>query len=312
MSPPWSMKWATLAVLCAGVAVAQPAQPQRTFDSAQSAADALISAAERDDTAALIDIFGPGGKDLIQSGDEVQDKNARVSFLSKAHEKKVVVVDPKNPARATLSVGDDDWPLPVPIVKTKGKWHFDATAGRDEIVRRRIGANELDAIQVCRGFVEAQHEYASIPHDGANQYAQKIFSSPGKKDGLYWEAADGTPGGPVSKVVADAIQEGYPAKPGGGYHGYHFLVLKGQGPAAPLGQLDYVVEGVMIGGFALLAVPSEYGVSGIQTFMVGPDGVVYQKDLGAKTQELAKNITLYNPDKTWSPTNDEWPPDSTP
>src|SRR5262249_11795851 len=132
--------------------------------------------------------------------------------------------------------------------KTKGRWHFDAVAGGDEIVRRRIGANELDAIQVARGFVEAQHSYASDPHDGVNQYAQRIFSTPGKMDGLYWENADGTPGGPISKAVANAIQEGYPAQPGGGYHGYHFIVLNGQGPAAPLGQLDYVVEGVMIGG----------------------------------------------------------------
>ncbi len=304
MSPPWIV----VAALCAATAAGQ--QPQRTFDTAQSAADELIAAAQRDDVPALIDIFGPGGKDLVDSGDPVQDKNARVAFLSDAHEKKSVVIDTKDPNRATLHVGDNDWPMPVPIVRTKGKWHFDAAAGRDEILRRRIGTNELDAIQVCLGFVEAQHEYASTPHDGVNQYAQMIFSSPGKMNGLYWETADGTPGGPVSKAVASAIMEGYPAQPGGGYHGYNFIVLHGQGPAAPMGTLDYVVENIMIGGFALLAVPVEYGVSGIQTFMVGPNGIVYQKDLGPKTAELAKAITRYNPDKTWKSTNDEWPPDT--
>lgn len=308
MTPPW----VAIAVLCVASAGAQTLQPQRTFDTAQSAADALIAATERDDMPLMLDIFGPGGKDLLDSGDAVQDKNARIAFLSAAHDKKSVAVDPKNPNRATLAVGDDEWPLPVPIVKTQGKWHFDASAGRDEILRRRIGANELDAIQVCRGFDEAQRAYATEPHDGVNQYAQKIFSSPGKQDGLYWENADGTPGGPVSKAVANAIQEGYTAEPGGGYHGYHFYVLHSQGPAAPMGQMDYVVKGIMIGGFALLAVPAEYGVSGIQTFIVGPDGIVYQKDLGPKTEDLARSINWYNPDKTWKRTDDEWPPDATP
>jgi hypothetical protein len=303
MSPPWIV----VAVLCAATAAGQP---QRTFDSAQSAADALIAAAQKDDAPALLELFGPSGEDLIHSGDAVQDKNARSTFAALAAEKKSVVVDPKNKDRATLYVGAQEWPLPVPIEKSKGKWSFNSAAGRDEVLHRRIGTNELDAIQVCRGFVEAQHDYAAEPHDGINQYAQRIFSTPGRMDGLYWETANGDPAGPVSKAVADAIQEGYAAQPGGGYHGYRFVVLHGQGPDAPMGQLDYIVKGVMIGGFALLAVPMEYGVSGVKTFMVGPEGVVYQKDLGPNTGELAKAINRYNPDKTWKSTEDEWPPDA--
>jgi hypothetical protein len=303
MSPPWL----ALVALCVGTAAGQP---QRTFDTAQSAADALIAAIQREDIPSVLEIFGPGGQDLVQSGDPVQDRNLRLAFVSMALDKKSVVVDPQNKDRAILSVGDQDWPLPVPIVKSKGKWHFNSTAGRDEIVHRRIGTNELDAIQVCRGFVEAQHDYASDRHDGVNQYAQRIFSTPGTMDGLYWENADGTPAGPISKAVATAIQEGYASRPGGGFHGYTFTVLNGQGPDAPMGQLDYITKGVMIGGFALLAVPVEYGVSGVKTMMVGPEGIVYQKDLGPKTEELAKAITRYNPDKTWKPTKDEWPADA--
>lgn len=303
MGPPWIV----LAVLCAATAAGQP---QRTFDSAQSAADALVAAIQKDDVPALREIFGPGGEDLVESGDAVQDRNSRAAFTALALDKKSVVIDPQNKNRAILSVGSQDWPLPVPIVQSKGQWRFDAAAGRDETLRRRIGANELDAIQVCRGFAEAQHEYAAERHDGVNQYAQRIFSQPGKMDGLYWENADGTPGGPISKAVANAIQEGYAARPGGGFHGYTFIVLYGQGPDAPMGQLDYVTGGIMIGGFGLLAVPVEYGVSGIKTLLVGPDGVVYQKDLGPRTGELAKSIARYNPDKTWRPTEDGWPPDA--
>ena len=197
-----------------------------------------------------------------------------------------VSVDPKNQARAILLVGNDDWPFPVPIVKKGGKWHFDSKEGHDEILFRRIGANELDAIQICRGFVEAQEEYASEIHDnsGVNQYAQKIFSTPGKKDGLYWKNADGTSGGPISEAVARAIEEGYTANKGSGYHGYYFKVLKGQGPAAPLGQLDYVIKGIMIGGFALVAVPAEYRVTGVKTFIVSYDGIVYEKDFWDQTR----------------------------
>ncbi len=304
--------FATLALALACTLSAQSAAPpQKGFDTPQQAVDALLHAAEANDVTALNEIFGPEGKELTSSGDPVQDKSYLSAFVAKAKEKKAVVVDPKNAARAILSVGTSDWPLPVPIVKRKGKWYFDAAAGRNEILLRRIGANELDAIQVCRGFVEAQHEYASAVRDnsGTNQYAQRIISTPGKRDGLCWRNADGTPDGPISEVIAKAIEEGY-TNAGAGYHGYHFKVLKGQGPAAPLGQLDYVIKGIMIGGFALIAVPVEYGVSGVKTFIVSHDGIVYEKDLGPESLELAKKMDRYNPDKTWRPTNDEWPPES--
>jgi len=220
-----------------------------------------------------------------------------------------IAIDPKNSSRAILSVGEDNWPFPVPIVNSNGRWHFDDKAGHQEILFRRIGSNELDAIQICRRFVDAQIAYSMGIHDnsGVNQYAQKLFSGPGKHDGLYWENADGTPGGPISKAVAKAIEEGYTARAGTGYHGYYFKVLKGQGPDAPLGQLDYVIEGVMIGGFALVAVPVEYGVTGIKTFMVDYNGIVYQKDLGPESLNVVKEMERYNPDKTWQRTNDTWP-----
>jgi hypothetical protein len=282
---------------------------QKTFSSPDEAAKAVIQAAGDYDVSALLQIFGPEGEDLIASADPVHDKSNIVAFAERAHRKNVVVVDPKNPNRATIIVGDNEWPFPVPLVKKNGTWRFDSSAGKQEILFRRIGANELDAIQVCRGFVEAQHEYALQIHDdsGVNQYAQKIMSSPGKQDGLYWVNADGSNGGPISGPVARAIEEGYSTDKRSAYHGYYFKVLKGQGPAAPLGRLDYVIEGVMIGGFALIAAPAEYGVTGIKTFIVSNDGVVYQKDLGAKSLELAKQIELYDPDKSWQRTDDQWP-----
>ena len=199
--------------------------------------------------------------------------------------------------------------IPVPLIKRNGKWYFEAKSGRQEILFRRIGANELDAIQVCRGFVEAQKEYALQIHDdsGVNQYAQRIFSTPGKQDGLYWQNPDGTSGGPIGDAVAKALDEGYSIGKSG-FHGYYFKILKGQGPAAPLGRLDYVIEGIMIGGFALVAVPAEYRVTGVKTFLVNNDGIVYQKDLGPDSLKIVEKMDLYNPDPTWKLTNDEWPP----
>src|SRR5208283_2394115 len=279
---------------------------QKTFDTAQQAADTMILAVKNDDVTALLEIFGPAGKDFVDTSDDVQDKNSRAEFASLAQEKMQVDVDPHNPNRAILSVGNEDWPLPVPIVRQAGKWHFDSKAGRTEILDRQIGANELDAITICRGFVEAQKEYAEQLHDdsGVNQYAQRIISSPGKQDGLAWQNADGSWGGPIGEAVAKALEDGYgdKAKP---FHGYYFKVLKGQGPAAPLGQLDYVIEGAMIGGFALVAVPAGYGVTGVMTFMVSYDGVVYQKNLGPNSIDIVKKMERYNPDKTWHSTNDE-------
>jgi len=266
----------------------------------------MILAVKNDDVAALLEIFGPAGKDFVSTGDDVQDKNSRAAFAILAHEKMNVETDTHYPNRAILSIGSEDWPVPVPIVKQGGKWHFDSQAGRTEILDRRIGADELDAINICRGYVEAQKEYASEIRDdsGVNQYAQRIISTPGKHDGLAWRNADGSEGGPIGEVIANAIAEGYP-RGSGPYHGYYFRTLKGQGAAAPLGQLDYVVEGLMIGGFALVAWPSDYQVTGVQTFIVSYDGIVYQKDLGPDTAKIAAAMELYNPDKTWHRTNDE-------
>jgi Protein of unknown function (DUF2950) len=278
-------------------------EQQRTFATPELAAEALIASAEVYDVSSLLQIFGPEGKDFIASSDSVHDMTIAHEFAEKAKQKHSVTV---NKTQATLLVGEEDWPLPIPIVKKQGKWYFDTKAGRDEILFRRIGSNELDAIQVCRGYVEAQREYASTPHDGSNvtQYAQKIISTPGKQDGLFWKNQDGTPGGPISEGVARALEEGYSGK-AAPFHGYYFKILKGQGPHASTGPLDYVINGIMIGGFALVAVPAEYKVSGVKTFLVNHEGVVYEKDLGPDSLKIAKEMVEYNPDKSWRRTNDE-------
>src|SRR5213594_666366 len=289
-------------------AASQPQQKQ--FDTPKQAADALIQVAANFDVVATKEILGPDGEDIISSEDPVMDKNRALAFAAKAKEKNSVEIDKKNPNRAILMVGNDDFPLPIPIVKRKGKWYFDTKVGREEILNRRVGANELNAIEICRGFVEAQHEYAEEKHDDSkvNQYAQRIISTPGKHDGLAWQNADGTWGGPVGETIAKALEQGYTQKaqpqP---YHGYYFKVLKGQGPAAPMGQMDFVVNGAMIGGFALAAAPAQYRVTGVKTFMVGPNGVVYEKDLGADTLKVFESMDRFNPDKTWKETDDQWP-----
>jgi hypothetical protein len=293
-----------------GKKVAPAAPAPRGFSTPDEAAKALVEAAGKFDVPALQEILGPDAEDLIISEDPVTDKNNSLAFAARAQEKMSVVRDPSNANRAILSVGEEEWPMPIPIVKKSGKWRFDAKAGRDEVLFRRIGANELNAIQVLRGFVEAQAEYVSTMHDdsGFHQYAQKLISSPGKQDGLYWTNPDGTPGGPISEAVAKAIEEGYTLAKDSAYHGYYFHLLNGQGPAAPMGQLDYVIKGMMIGGFALIAVPAEYGITGVQTFIISHDGIVYQKDLGPDSLNIAKQIDRYNPDKTWQRTDDEWSP----
>ena len=297
-------------VLCVGpqataATTDTPPVQQKTFDTAQQAADAMILAVKNDDVPALLEIFGPAGKDFVSTGDDVQDKNSRAEFAALAQEKMSVEIVPQHPNTAILSVGNEEWPTPVPIVKVAGKWHFDSQAGRTAILDRRIGGNELDAITICRGYAEAQEVYASEIHDdsGVNQYAQRIISTPGKHDGLAWRNPDGTEGGPIAEAVAKAIEEGYTSK-SGPYHGYYFKTLMGQGPAAPLGQLDYVVGGAMIGGFALVAWPAEYRVSGVETFIVSYDGIVYQKDLGPDTAKIASAMERYNPEKTWHRTSD--------
>jgi hypothetical protein len=285
---------------------------QKQFDSADQAADALIQAAGDWDIPQLKEILGPDSDDIVSSEDPVMDKNRAATFANKAKEKKSVEIDKKDANRAILSVGNDSFPLPIPIVKSKGKWTFDTKIGREEILNRRVGANELNAIELCRGYVEAQHEYAAEKHDDAkvNQYAQRILSTPGKHDGLAWQNQDGTWGGPVGDEVAKALEEGYSAERGKPYHGYYFKVLKGQGAAAPMGEMDFVIGGAMIGGFAMAAAPAEYRVTGVQTFIVGPDGVVYQKDLGSDTVKTFESMDRYNPDKTWQETDDDVEDDS--
>jgi hypothetical protein len=297
---------ASAGVAAQGKPAPPPADLQKTFATAQEAADALVAAAASFDRPALKAILGPDADYLVAPGEPAKDRETALAFAAKAREKSAVVVDPKNRNRATLIVGDQDWPLPIPIVRTAGSWRFDSEAGRQEILHRTIGSNELDAIQICRGYVEAQHEYALVKHEGArvNQYAQRIISSPGKQDGLAWRNPDGTWGGPVGENVAKAIEQGYSDKalP---YHGYLFKTLTGQGPAAPLGEMDFIVKGAMIAGFALLAAPAEYLVTGVKTFMVSHDGVVYEKDLGPDTLSIAKAMTRFNPDKTWTPVIDQ-------
>jgi hypothetical protein len=286
-------------------AASQP--EQKAFDTPKQAADSLLQAAENFDVAALKEILGPDSEDIINSEDNVMDKNHAVAFAAKAKEKNSIEIAKKDPNHAILSVGNDDLTLPIPIVKQKGKWSFDTKVGREEILNRRIGSNELDAITICRGFDEAQHEYAQELHDDSkvHQYAQKILSTLGKHDGLAWQNQDGTWGGPVGEEVAKALEESYKAEGVTPYHGYYFKVLKGQGPDAPMGEMDFAVGGAMIGGFALAAAPAEYRVTGVETFIVGPDGVVYQKDLGPDTQKMFQSMDRYNPDKTWQETDDD-------
>jgi len=284
----------------------QPAGAVKTFDSPRQAADALIDAADRFDVGALAALFGPADKNIVLSGEPAQDRQRAREFVEEAREKNSVSLDPKTGRRAFLLVGHEDWPFPVPIVKRGAKWSFDAKAGRQELLYRRIGANELDAIAICRGYVEAQHEYALQKREGydVNQYAQRIISTAGRQDGLAWRKSDGTWDGPVGEAIARAIEQGYTsrAEP---YHGYFFKVLKGQGPAAPLGQIDFVVQNVMIGGFALVAAPAEYRVTGVKTFIVSHDGVVYQKDLGRATLDEFRKMERFNPAESWTPVPEE-------
>lgn len=315
------LPWAVVAVACAFLlthvliadqqSAAKPAPDTasggaETFDNPQKAADALVDAANKFDVRALEEIFGPDGDDIVLTGEYPQDRQRAADFASEAREKKSVSVDPKSANRAFLLVGNEDWPFPVPIVKLGAKWAFDAKAGRQELLYRRIGSNELDAIDICHGYVEAQYDYALQPREGynVNQYAQRIISTSGKQDGLAWQNPDGSWGGPIGEKIARVIEQGYSpgAEP---YHGYFFKILKGQGPAAPLGQMDYVVKGIMIGGFALVAAPAEYGESGLKTFIVSQDGVVYQKDLGQATLNEFTKIELFNPDLSWKPVLEE-------
>jgi len=269
-------------------------EQQRSFATPQEAIQATIDAAEHNDAAALLLLFGPDGKDIVESGDPAEDKESRAEFARSAHEKLQIEQDPANPDRVTFAVGDQDWPFPVPVVRRDGKWRLDPMSGRLEILARRVGRNELNTMEICRGYVEAQLEYASEDRDkdGILKYAQNIASSSGKQDGLYSESAAQNA---VTKAFAEAAGASKPQP----YHGYYYRVLKSQGPAATGGAFDYVVKGKMIGGFALVAWPAEYGVSGVQTFIIDHEGLLYGKDLGTNTTALARQMTRFNPDRSW-------------
>jgi Protein of unknown function (DUF2950) len=297
---------------CGKEAARHPAEeanlPQRTFASPEEAATALIQAAEKFDQPALVQILGGDGRSLVMSKDTVQDRQRAITFGKEAQEQHRVELDSTRKS-AILAVGPTGWPLPIPIVQDGSSWRFDSKAGANEILIRRVGENELDAIKVCRGYVEAQRQYASARHDGSpvNQYAQRIISTPGKHDGLAWQAPDGSWQGPVGEAIAKVIGEGYRDRyeP---FHGYYFKVLKGQGPSAPNGAMNFMVDSMMIGGFALVAAPADYRVTGVQTFIVSYDGVVYQQDLGPETLDVFKKMELYDPDSTWTAVPPDEPP----
>ena len=301
------MRRLALALLALSACSESAPTPPRQFKTPTEAAAALIQAAEKFDERALVQILGSDGKALVTSKDEVADRKNSIDFAAEARQHQRIEMDSSG-TTATLFVGASDWPVPIPLVKEGESWHFDAEAGAQEVLARRIGENELDAIAVCRGYVDAQREYARSRHDGArvNQYAQHILSTPGKRDGLAWRGPDGSWQGPVGELVARAIEEGYRDRPKERpqpFHGYYYKVLKGQGPAAPLGRIDFVVEDAMIGGFALVAAPAEYFVTGVKTFIVSHDGIVYEKDFGADSLKSFNSMELYNPDSTWTPVN---------
>jgi hypothetical protein len=290
---------------------ATPATPARAsggpeiFETPERAADAIVDAAEKFDVPALLKIVGPGGEDVVLTGEYAQDRERAQDFAAQARKQKHVAIDPKTKSRAFLLVGETDWPFALPMVKRGSGWVFDVDAGREELFNRRIGNNELDAIVISRGFVDAQFEYALRKRDEYEvaQYAQRIVANPGKQDGLAWQNPDGTWSGPIGEKIARAIQQGYDVK-GEPYHGYFYKVLTGQGAAAPMGAMDFVVKGVMIGGFALVAAPAEYGQTGVMTFMVSHTGVIYEKDLGPATLDTFAKMDRFNPDKTWTVVED--------
>jgi hypothetical protein len=283
----------TFGALMIGLPVIAMAQAPKTFDSAEAAAQALIDATEKDDVAALAAIFGPGGKAVLTSGDAGQDKKERAEFARLARDKHQLEPDALNSAVMILGVGSEDWPFPVPIVQSKDKWYFDASQGAVEMRARRVGANELDTIEICASYVQAQMEFAAEVRDkhGMLEYAQRIANAKGQPDTLM-----------VPKAFADAAVEtakGTAAKPKP-YHGYYFRVLQAQGPNAEGGRHNYMVKDSMIGGFGLVAWPARYGVTGVHTFIVNQDGIIYEKDLGTPATSLYTTVVSYDPDKSWT------------
>jgi hypothetical protein len=292
------MRTLTHIILVAAALLAAPAEEQKTFSSPEEARDALVQAAQKglDEVRAL---FGQSSAEIVGTGDEVQDKNLLAKFNALAAEKTELQPEEMNPDRVVLRVGAIEWPFSVPLLQKNGRWLWDVDEGKAEIRRRIIGFNELNAIEICRGFVEAEEMYAEVDRNGNGtlEYASKIISSDGKKDGLYWPGEDS----PVAAGFAKAVAEGYAASKGQPtpYHGYFYKVLLAQGPDARGGAQDYLVKNLMIGGFGLVAWPAEYATSGVMTFIVNQDGQVYEKNLGPRTGTLAKAITTFNPDKTW-------------
>ena len=305
MTHPWNtmrcgLAAAVLTLLCATTAPAA-APAQKTFTSPDEAAQALVAAVKAKDEKAMLEILGQDAKPLISSGDPVADEAAGQRFVTSYDEAHEFVPGPDE--ETILQTGKDKWPLPIPLVNTAEGWRFDTAAGQEELVDRRIGKNELDTIQTCLAYVDAQREYYAQNPLGEKlpPYAQKVASSPGKKDGLYWDTAEGETPSPLGELMADARAQGY--APGGAkpapYHGYYYRILTAQGPHAKGGKYDYVVRGKMIGGFAAVAYPAQWGASGVMTFIVNHDGVVYEKNLGPDTAKIAQAMKAFDPDETW-------------
>ncbi|HKA73628.1 MAG TPA: DUF2950 domain-containing protein [Xanthobacteraceae bacterium] len=292
---------AAVAVLL--LAMAPAANAQQSFKSAEEAADALVAAARSADRKAMLTVLGRDGADIVSSGDAVADAATRQQFLAAYDAKRQVAME--GDGKAILVVGQDDFPFPIPLVRRDGAWQFDTVAGREEILFRRIGRNELRTIQTCLAYVDAQNEYAEKGVAGNGVYAQRIVSRPGQKDGLYWPAQSGDDESPVGDLAAGAAAEGYRAglkrQP---YHGYYYKILTRQGSRAPGGAVNYLARGKMIGGFALLAYPAEYGNSGVMTFLVNHQGIVYQKDLGPKTDRAVAHMQSFNPGGGWERVSD--------
>jgi hypothetical protein len=270
---------------------------QKTFSSPEDASNALVTAAQSNDEKMMLDILGADGKQIVSSGDDVEDAQSRANFVQRYQEMHRLV---KEPDRTTvLYIGAENWPTPIPLLNRGNAWYFDTQAGKKEILFRRIGRNEISTISVCQELVAAQKEYYSTQH---NQYAQEIFSDEGQHNGLYWKAADGEPQSPIGPLVASAVAKGYAKSPDGAptpYRGYYYLILKRQGKNGPGGAKSYIANGKMTEGFAFVAYPAEYGSSGVMTFIVNEDGGVYQKDLGKRTDVLAKAMKEYNPNSSW-------------
>jgi len=290
-----------LAVVIAMQGTALAAQPkQKTFGTPEAAVEALVKALRDNDEKTLLTLFGPGSETLISSGDKVDDRERREKFILRYGEKNRL--ETAGDRKVILHVGNNDWPFPIPIVKVGESWRFDTKQGKEEIINRRIGENELGTIQACLAIVDAQREYATVDRDGDGllEYAQKFHSVGGKMDGLYWEVKPGEKPSPLGPLVAKAQGEGYmPGEKPAPYNGYFFRILTAQGKSAKGGAYSYLVKGKMVGGFAIVAYPATYAVSGVKTFIVNHEGVVYEKDLGPKTAKLAKSMKAFNPGKTW-------------